>query len=338
MSAARRVVVPLDLAPPVAAGVVHCLHGLTMGTRWSVKLVADAKLPLQPLRDCIQRCLDDVVAQMSTWERESDLSRFNRAEAGSWQVLPPDFFQVLDYALCVARDSGGAYDPTAGALVDLWGFGAPRHYSDAGFVAPDDAAIAKARACTGWQRVVLDPATQRAQQPGGVCLDLSAVAKGFGVDQVARYLIGCGIENHLVEVGGELRGAGTKPDGQPWWVALENPPPPGPPHDASQTIVALHGLAAATSGDYRRSFDLDGRRHCHSVDPRTGHPITHGLASVTVLHPECMAADALSTALTVMGLEQGLAHARRHRIAALFVQRNGAGLEEHMSEAFAALL
>jgi thiamine biosynthesis lipoprotein len=331
----RRVLVPHAVSPPAAGGgTLHCLQGLTMGTRWTVTLVAQAKLPLQPLRENIQRCLDEVVAQMSTWESDSDLSRFNRAPAGSWHALPPDCFQVLEYALRVAQDSGGAYDPTAGALVNLWGFGPPRHYADQDFVTPQAAQLADARACAGWHRVALDPTTHRAQQPGGVYLDLSAVAKGFAVDQVARQLRDHGIESHLVEVGGELRGAGTKPDGQPWWVALENPSP----EVATETIVALHGLAAATSGDYRRSFELAGKRHCHSIDPRTGHPIDHGLASVTVLHPQCMVADALSTALTVMGLEQGLAHARRHRLAALFVQRSGDALEEHMSDAFAALL
>jgi thiamine biosynthesis lipoprotein len=172
-----------------------------------------------------------------------------------------------------------------------------------------------------------------------MAIDLSAIAKGFAVDKLARLLTARGIANHLVEVGGELRGAGGKPDGQPWWVALEAPPPGRPGGAvATDTVVALHGLAVATSGDYRRCFAHDGQRLCHSIDPRSGRPIAHGLASVTVLHQACMLADAQSTALTVLGLDHGLAHAQQHRIAALFVQRTVDGVEEHMSDAFAALL
>jgi thiamine biosynthesis lipoprotein len=245
---------------------------------------------------------------------------------------------VLAAALQVARDSGGAFDPSAGPLVDLWGFGAPRHHGDAGFCVPHADETEQARARTGWQRLLLDVPARRVRQPGGMAIDLSAIAKGFAVDKLAHLLTARGLANHLVEVGGELRGAGGKPDGQPWWVALESPPGHAGEAGVTETIVALHGLAVATSGDYRRCFTHGGERLCHSIDPRSGRPIAHGLASVTVLHGECMLADAQSTALTVLGLEHGLAHAQQHRIAALFVQRTGDGVEEHMSDAFAALL
>jgi len=170
----RRVVVPPEVSAPstAAGGAVHHLHGQTMGTTWSVKLAAHAQHPLSALQQGIQRVLDNVVAEMSTWEPDSDLSRFNRAAASSWVSLPPDCFRVLEYALRVARDSEGAYDPSAGALVDLWGFGPVRHYMDPDFNVPSAAQLAQARERTGWQRVAIDPTSHRALQPGGVSLDL----------------------------------------------------------------------------------------------------------------------------------------------------------------------
>ncbi|RBA24637.1 FAD:protein FMN transferase [Herminiimonas fonticola] len=340
----RRTLVPtIDTSPqpPALGSVVHALHGHTMGTTWSVKLVADAARALAPLQSAIQNQLDAVVAQMSTWESDSALSRFNDAPPNSWHTLPTEFFSVLAYALQVARDSDGAYDPTAGALVNAWGFGPTQRYSDAAFIAPSAAQLAIARARCGWQRIQLDVESQRALQPGGVYVDLSAIAKGFGVDQLVHALLQRGIDSFLVEVGGELRGAGIKPDGQPWWIALEHPlstSSTAANESNIATIAALYNLSVATSGDYRRYFEDGETRFSHTIDPRNGEPISHGLASVTVLHRDCMAADAWSTALGVMGAEQGLAYADRHDLAALFIQRGNQGFEEHMSKSMAALL
>ncbi|HEY4068049.1 MAG TPA: FAD:protein FMN transferase, partial [Burkholderiaceae bacterium] len=180
----------------------------------------------------------------------------------------------------------------------------------------------------------------RVLQPGGVRLDLSAIAKGFGVDQVSRRLARRGFENHLVEVGGELRGSGLRADGQPWWVDLMAPPAAaGSTTALPLTRVALHGLSVATSGDYLRHFDdAAGVRRSHTIDPRSGRPVEHGLCSVSVLHAECLLADALSTALTVLGPAHGLRFANAHGIAALFVERRGDALVETLSPAFDALL
>jgi FAD:protein FMN transferase len=165
------------------------------------------------------------------------------------------------------------------------------------------------------------------------------------VDLVAEYLLRCGLRHVLVEVGGELRGHGVRPDGQPWWVALEQPPSAAPPSVAPagaagscQTVVALHGLAVATTGDYRRCFEHRGRRYGHTIDPRSGRPVAHALASVTVLHRTCMLADALSTAITVLGPDQGLAFATARGIAALLVCRGGSGFDEYLSPALSAML
>ncbi|WP_076592841.1 FAD:protein FMN transferase [Herminiimonas arsenitoxidans] len=343
----RRTLVPLIDTPPESpalGGVVHTLHGQTMGTSWSVKLIAEVTRHLPPLRQAIQDQLDTVVAQMSTWDATSNLSQFNNAPAGSWHTLPDEFFTVLEYALRVARDSNGAYDPTAGALVNAWGFGPSKRYNEADFITPTQTELDTARAQCGWQRIQIDTATQSVQQPGNVYIDLSAIAKGYGVDQVARELQQRGIDSFLVEVGGELRGEGVKPDGQPWWVALEHPLPDALASAASNTVIgmetiaALYDWSAATSGDYRRYFENDATRFSHTIDPRSGEPIRHGLASVTVLHRDCMAADAWSTALGVMGAEQGLAYANEHELAALFINRSKDGFEEHLSSSLLDLL
>ncbi len=334
----RQVLIPFDVSPqaPAVGAHVHSLQGLTMGTTWSVKLVAPAERPMASLQAGIQQQLDVVVAQMSTWEHDSNLSRYNHAPADSWHELPQEFFYVLRYALEVAQASDGAYDPTAGPLVNVWGFGPEAARQQR----PDDTQLAAARARVGWQRVQLDIASQRVLQPGGIYLDFSAIAKGFGVDQVSRYLLRQGIDSHLVEVGGELRGVGIKPDAQPWWVALEQPLTLNNASNADlpEAVIALHGLSVATSGDYRRYFDVDATRYSHTIDPCSGEPIQHGLASVTVIHPDCIAADALSTALNVMGVEQGMAFAQARAIPARFVVRDGDRLSEHLSPAFLKLM
>jgi FAD:protein FMN transferase len=328
----RRVLIPLDVAPAVrlpasCATQVLALGGETMGTTWSVKLVPPAQLSVHPLRAGIEAVLDGVIGEMSTWVAGSDISCFNRAAAGTWCVLPRDFLSVLRCALTVAERSGGAYDPTIGALVDLWGFGPGGRPG----VVPHPDAIAAARAACGWQRVKLDRGS-RALQPGGVQLDLSSVAKGFAVDKVSAYLASRGIADRLVEIGGELAGHGTRPDGQPWWVALENgAATPG-------TVVALHGLAIATSGDGQRWFDAGSQRWSHTIDPRTGWPVSGRCASVTVLHRRCMHADALATALLVLGAEDGFALASRLNLAARFVVRHAAGFDETITPAMAAML
>jgi thiamine biosynthesis lipoprotein len=328
----RRVLVPLEVAPVIRLGPapraqVLALGGETMGTTWSVKLVP-ARLSVRSLRVGIEAVLDGVIAEMSTWIAGSDISRFNRVVAGTWCELPHDFCAVLRYALAVAEQSEGAYDPTIGMLVDLWGFGP---HGNPGTI-PNEDVIAAARACCGWRRVKLD-AGSHALQPGGVRLDLSSVAKGFAVDKVSAHLAGRGIANHLVEIGGELAGQGIKPDGQPWWVRLEDPHA-----SARETLVALHGLAIATSGDSQRSFKSNGQCLSHTIDPRTGRPVSDRLASVTVLHRRCMCADALATALMVLGPERGLALAMRLKLAARFVVRHAAGFDERMTPAMAAML
>jgi thiamine biosynthesis lipoprotein len=315
----------------VPSAAVQHLHGETMGTTWSVSLVASPDVPLENIRAGIQHELDVVNSQMSTRDPASDLCAFNRAPADSWQVLPAAFFNVLQCALEVARQSGGAYDPTVGHLVDRWGFGPASETRQR----PSDQEIVALRESPDWTRLALDVPQLAAYQPGGACLDLSAIAKGFAVDQVARRLEALNVESCLVEIGGELRGHGIKPDGTPWWVRLETP---AEIDDGSGMIVALHNLSAATSGDYRRFFQEDGTRYSHTLDPRTGRPIANGVASVTVLHTECILADAYSTAMTVLGAQEGMALASRLQLAARFICRVPGGHEEYLTPTLRAML
>lgn len=327
----RQVLVPRDVAPAIAlrapgASIVS-LGGETMGTTWSVKFVESARVSTTQIQRMIDGVLDGVIREMSPWIPDSHISRFNNAAPGTWHAMPADFIAVLRCARSAAELSGGAYDPTAGALVDLWGFGPHGHPRR-----PDAPAIAAARETSGWTRLKLDDA--RVFQPGGLRLDFSSIAKGFAVDKISAHLVALGVPDHLVEIGGELVGQGIKPDGSPWWVALEQPRS----GEARETIVALHNLSIATSGDSERSFEHDGRCFSHTIDPRSGYPVSDLVASVTVLHRHCMWADALSTALLVLGPEAGFALAKELNLAARFVLRHPSGIEERLTPAMTAML
>ena len=305
------------------------LNGKSMGTTWTAKAILPHAVGTEQMRHDIQAALDGIVAQMSTWEKDSHISRWNRASAG-WQAIPADFFKVLHYAVTLAEDTRGAYDPTIGPLTRLWGFGPEGLRSRI----PSDGELAEVRAQVGWRRVALDAETSRVRQPGGVALDLSSIAKGYGVDRAARALETLGVTSYLIELGGELRGKGYRPDGRPWRVGIEQPFTEGV---QDHLAIPAGGMSVATSGNYRRSFHEADKRYTHIIDPRSGRPVEHALASVTVLHAECMQADALATALFVLGPIEGPAYARRKGLAALFVIETDDGFLQQSTPAFAAL-
>lgn len=305
------------------------LTGDTMGTTWSAKFSGAPQQSLSELRNAIQAALDQINDEMSTYRPDSALSRFNQAPAGTTMVLPTDFALVLKKALEISRATNGAYDVTVGPLVNLWGFGPAPERGEP----PPQARIDAARQRVGWRKLKLDG--RRLTQPGKVYVDLSSIAKGFAVDKVANLLETQGLTNYLVEIGGELRASGEKPYGQPWRVAVERPVPG---IREVEKVIALNNLAIATSGDYRNFFEDHGKVYSHTIDPRTGYPVDHRLGSVTVLHSNCMTADGLATALTVLGPERGLAFAEDHELAVLFVVRTQDGAREVMSTAFKALL
>jgi FAD:protein FMN transferase len=275
--------------------------------------------PLPPIRVAIEACLDRIVAEMSHWEPGSELSRFNRAPAGSWVALSPGLAHVVAAALDLAQASEGAFDPAIGALVDLWGFGPPGRRSP-----PSENEVVAARSRSGWRMVRFDRAARRLYQPGGVQLDLSGIGKGHVVDALSALLLQHGCSNHLVEIGGELLGRGTKPNGNPWWVDLDEAG--GMPG----LRIALHGCAVATSGDYVRGS--------HTIDPRNGEPCRNGMVAVSVIATSTMMADALASALFVLGPAEGLRWAGQRDIAARLLHRTADGLTEAISPALAAML
>lgn len=309
----HRVAVPLELTREAArprGGRLATLSGPTMGVSWSLKALAPSDLHDEAMRAAVQAACDLVVAQMSTWELDSLISRFNRAEPGAAFPLPPEMAQVLEAALQVARLSDGAFNPSVGALVDRWGFGPP------GAVEHPPPAESLASVPADWRRI--DLADGSLSQPGGVQLDLSGIAKGYGVDLAAQAVEALGVRDFLIEIGGELRGAGVKGDGEPWWVEIETPPG----EDRDPILVALHGLSIATSGDWRRTAELGGRRVSHTIDPTTGAPVDNDIRSVTVLHRECMMADAYCTALMVLG-DRAEGFAVKHDLIAQIVRSGG---------------
>ncbi|WP_084545082.1 FAD:protein FMN transferase [Derxia gummosa] len=329
-----RLLLPAVIDPeplPPGAARLH-LAGRAMGTTWAVDCAAPRSLDAERLRPGIEAVIARVVAQMSPWEPESDLNRWGAAPAGARLRLPADLDCVLRDAIDIARASGGAFDPTAAPLVGLWGFGPGRRHDAPSFTPPTAADLATAR--IGWRQLRID-ADGRLGQPGGLALDLCGIAKGHAVDAVSDWLRGCGLAHHLVEIGGELRGAGMRPDAQPWWVELERPDPACPMPPAR---IALHGLAVATSGDARRCWSQDGRRRSHTIDPRSRRPVEHDVASVTVIHPSCRRADGWATALLVAGVDEGLALAARHGLAAIWIERLADGWRETWSAAARELL
>lgn len=338
---------------------------------WSVKLGAPVPADeLATLQRGIQSRVDDVARHMSRWDASSELSVLNASSTDEWQQISPGLVAPLSYALSLARDTGGAYDPTVAALVDVWGFGkAGRRYEP-----PSAEAIRAARERVGFERVSLDDAGRRVRKPVGLQVDLSSMTHGYGAEQVARYLNDAGVRSYLVDVGSEIRAGGESPEGGAWRVAIERPPSeesesvesgnegarqngratraavgsleaglPKASVEASdetsvEKVVFLRNAGIATSGNYRYYFDYNGRRYSHRIDPRTGEPVKHSLAAVTVIDADCSHADALATALTVLGPDEGLQFAKDRNIAALFILREGDSLIERMTPQFAAYL
>lgn len=309
------------------------LKGATMGTTYSVQLYPlPAGAGREDLKADIDRILETVNDQMSTYRPDSEISRLNRSASTAWLGASVDTVTVVEEALRIARLSAGAFDPTIGPLVDLWGFGAeagqPR--------IPSPEAIEATLGRVGYRgvRTRLSPPAV-GKDAADIRVDLSGIAKGFGVDKVAAYLERSGVQNYLVEIGGELRGRGYSRRGEAWRIGIEMPI--GAPRTVAR-VVRLGGAALATSGDYRIFFESEGARFSHIINPRSGRPVEHGLASVTVVAPSALQADAWSTALMVLGPEAGLELARRENLAALFIARNGDGFTETRSPGFAQYL
>ena len=291
------------------------INGPTMGTRYAAVFYAPASCSQADLAGALQAAVDAVDAQMSTWKPDSNLMQLNRAPSGIWFDIPEQLGTVLSAALEIGRLSDGAFDIGVGDLVAAWGFGSAGGRQDLAALARPGSGR---RADTS---IELDRQGGRVRKHGDITLDLSGIAKGFGVDELAGVLAQCGIEHFLVSIDGELRASGGKPDGSPWRVAVERPQ--AGRRDVEGVLELMTG-AVATSGDYRHFVDIDGIRYAHTMDPRHRTPVVGGPAAVTVLAETCMAADAWATALLVLGPTIGRPIAAQLGLEALFIARSGA--------------
>ncbi len=311
------------------------LRGEGLGSTWTVKLGEPPPRQLAEIQSGIQASVDQVAHSLSRWEETSNLNALNASTSNDWQPVSGNLFGPLSYALKLAADTGGAYDPTVAALVDVWGFGKTGRR----FEPPSADAINAARARVGFAKVELDATGLRVRKPAQMQIDLSSMTHGRGADRVSEYLSSIGVGSYLVDVGSEIRARGESPEGGAWHVAIEQPPAEDSSASHSFAHIAnLRNAGIATSGNYRYYFDYNGRRYAHRIDPRTGEPVAHALASVTVIDAICMHADALATALTVLGPDEGFRYATDRDIAALFIVRSGDALVEKMTPQFAAYL
>ncbi len=314
------------------------LSGLTMGTIWSVKVVPDDRNESpagkrEVLWDLVDAQLTAVNDRMSHYLATSEISRFNDSRATTPFSISPETAAVLDEALRIGNLTDGALDITVGPLVDAWGFGppsAPPH-------SPSNEEIGTLLETTGSEHLRLDMAASTlTKDDPAVRINLSSIAKGYGVDRVAEALLGAGYRNFMVEIGGEVRVHGHRADGQPWHVAVERPQLSG---RSLQEVLMLNEGSFATSGDYRNFREVDGRRVSHIIDPHTGRPVDHSLASVSVFDTLCVRADGFATALLVLGPDRGFALAEKLQLAALFLMRNERGqIVEKATSRFEKLL
>ncbi len=309
-----------------------------MGTRYVVKVVTVEREAgwQERLAESITARLAEVNQKMSTWLTDSEISRFNDKASVEPFLFSAETFDVLQAAQEVSTASDGAFDITVGPLVDAWGFGAAGEMP----TPPSIEVLAELETHVGFDKLQLDVVSKSAaKQDPDLRLDLSAIAKGYAVDQVAEALAAQGFEDYMVEVGGEVRTAGQNPDGDSWRIGIEQPE--ANPVRQVATVVPLSGVALATSGNYRNFWvAADGRRISHTLDPRTGAPVAHAAASVSVAHPSCMMADAWATALMVLGPDQGYDVAVTQDLAVLFLihGEDGGELEQRLTPAFEALL
>jgi FAD:protein FMN transferase len=301
-----------SLAPLVR----HALSGPTMSTRYSAVFFAPKSLNTDALAAALLAAVDRVDRQMSTWKAGSDLNRLNAAPVGAWVVIPRELTAVLAASLRIGKASNRLFDIGVGDLVSAWGFGAGTSGPDTDLI-KTLAPLARPATITALE---LDEVGRRVRKHAAVSLDLSGIAKGYGVDEMARAMEKFAIPSWLVGIDGEMRAKGLKPDGSPWVVALERPEPGT---RAAMGVIELTDTAVATSGNYRHQVEMNGKTLSHTIDPRTGAPLENNLASVSVLATTCMEADAWATVLMILGEKAGRITANTLGIDAIFILRDG---------------
>jgi len=305
------------------------LSGPTMGTTWHLRAIAPAAGPdAAAIAELLRRTLEEVDLAMSTYRPDSAISRFNASDSVEWFDVPQALADTVVESLRIGALSGGAFDITISPLVSLWGFGTgtPRQQP------PSDEEIAAALAITGQGKLAASerPPALRKAEPA-LRLDLDAIAPGYAVDLVAERLQASGIDNYMIEIGGEVRVHGRNAQGEAWRIGVERPDEEG---RSVARVLHLEDMAVSTSGDYRDFFEADGQRYSHTLDPRSGRPVTHALASVTILRPTAVEADGVATALSVLGPDEGYDLAESQGWAALFIQRTDVGFRQRETSAF----
>lgn len=330
----RRLIIVVTCAMLVACSVpqeqeIH-LTGPTMGTTYNVKYVQVEGADKQQLKQQIDQLLIDINQLMSTYINDSELSQFNQWKSTEPFPLSEQTIAVLNEAKRLGDMSAGLLDVTVGPLVNLWGFG-PQNRPEK---IPSDELIQTTQQLVGLDKLTVGP-TWASKSIANLYVDLSTIAKGYAVDQIAELLKTHDIQNYLVEIGGEMRVAGVKGSGIAWRIAIEKPQAE---QRSVQEIISVGDNAVATSGDYRIYYEQDGVRYSHLIDPSTGYPITHNVVSVTVIHPSSMTADGLATALIVMGKEKALALAKQYDIAVLLITKEKNGFNEYTSAKFEQLV
>ncbi|MCW7754733.1 FAD:protein FMN transferase [Desulfobotulus sp. H1] len=307
------------------------MDGKIMGTEWKVRCALSVSTDPGEVQNLLEKRLHAINRSLSVYVENSDVSRFNRMKAEETMVPDVLFMTVLHAAREVYEWTEGAFDPTVLPLVNLWGFGPDGYH---GYL-PDTDALEQVKKNVGMNRLIFYEDGRIGKQEDGISLDLGAIAKGYGVDLLAETLEEAGIRHYLVEIGGEIRVGGCRPDGTPWVLGISRPFPGSAPSDLLLRMEICNG-SLATSGDYRNFFESGGRRFSHVMDPLTGYPVETGIVSASVLHKSSMKADALATAIMVMGMEKARAMvARLDGVEALVVKEiDGGVVESWMSPGF----
>ncbi len=333
----------LNLEPSAAGSnwVVEARHravlsGPIQGTTFTIVLSGEPAIEeLAAIQVRVDAELAAIDRQMSSWRSDSELSRFNAAPANQPFVVSAMLLDVVLQSLQLAEVSGGAFDPTVAPLVEAWGFGAAKPAEP---IEPSASTLAELRERVGWRKLIVDPqASTLTKQVEGLRLDVAAIAPGYSADRLAAILDAEALPNYMIEIGGEVRARGDNPDGEGWKIGIEQPSEGDGDADGArvvQAILRVHDAGVATSGDYRNYWEKAGVRYSHTIDPRTGRPIAHTLASVTVVDETAALADGWATALSVLGPVEGLELATRIDLAAYFMVRTDTGFEVFSTPAF----
>lgn len=321
----------LCIMASLAFGETTVLRGAAQGTTYHIKLIPPASgIDEHQLKLEIEQALARIDEQMSTYRQDSELSKFNRAPAGEWFPVSPAVVKVVEAARAISEKTNGAMDVTVGPLVRLWHFGPPekaRRASDKNSAAtskkkrdfrpPTDDELAAVRKRIGYKLLeTRDEPPALKKTVDGLEVDLSSIASGYTIDQLASILTTHGVKDFMVELGGEVRAAGTRDDGSPWRIAIERPVLD---RRELEVAVPLKNASLATAGGTHKFFEFDGKRYSHIIDPSTGRPVKHALASVSVAADTCLEADGWDTPLTVLGADRGIECADKNGIAAMFI-------------------